>query len=150
MKKLYFILLLVGLWGCDDMLRVEPENSLTFGNITTEQDIESLVRGVGSSVRNMVCWNALLQMEKGAYADECDESRRGARMLELEAGTADNWEVQYQVIIGAQNVLDYVDIIDMPGERNRCIKKPPPGFTGSSFLVLCQSLAEFSRPQAGK
>ena len=99
------------------MLRVEPENSLTFGNITTENDIESLTLGVGSSVRNMVCWNALLQMEKGEYADECDDSRRGARMLELEAGTADNWEVQYQVIMGAQNVLDYVDIIDMPGGR---------------------------------
>ena len=117
MKKLYLILLVVGLWSCDDMLRVEPENSLTFGNITTENDIESLTLGVGSSVRNMVCWNALLQMEKGEYADECDDSRRGARMLELEAGTADNWEVQYQVIMGAQNVLDYVDIIDMPNGR---------------------------------
>ena len=117
MKKLYLILLMVGLWSCDDMLRVEPENSLTFGNITTENDIESLTLGVGSSVRNMVCWNALLQMEKGEYADECDDSRRGARMLELEAGTADNWEVQYQVIMGAQNVLDYVDIIDMPNGR---------------------------------
>ena len=58
MKKLYLILLVVGLWSCDDMLRVEPENSLTFGNITTENDIESLTLGVGSSVRNMVCWNA--------------------------------------------------------------------------------------------
>ena len=116
MKKLYFILLVLGLWSCDDMLRVEPENSLTFGNITTEKDIESLVLGVGASVRSMVCWNALLQVEKGAYADEVDESRRGARMLELEAGTADNWEVQYQVIMGAQNVLDYVDIIDMPSK----------------------------------
>lgn len=117
MKKWYFILLVLGFWCCDDMLRVEPENSLTFGNITTEKDIESLVLGVGASVRSMVCWNALLQVEKGAYADEVDESRRGARMLELEAGTADNWEVQYQVIMGAQNVLDYVDIVDMPSNR---------------------------------
>ena len=106
-------------FGCTDLLRVEPENSLTFGNITEEKDIEALTYGVGAGVREMVCWNALLQVEKGAYADEVDESRRGARMLELEAGTADLWEPWYQVIMGAQNVLDYVDVVDMSGERRR-------------------------------
>lgn len=50
--------------GCTDLLRVEPENSLTFGNITKEKDVEALVYGVGAGVRDMVCWNALLQVEK--------------------------------------------------------------------------------------
>ena len=91
MKLIVILLCVLFLAGCTDQLRVEPENSLTFGNITKEKDVEALVYGVGAGVRDMVCWNALLQVEKGAYADEADESRRGARMLELEAGTADLW-----------------------------------------------------------
>lgn len=116
------VLLVLGLLlfsGCEQQLTVEPENSLTFGNIKTEKDIESLLRGVGSTVRSMVCWNGLLQNEKGDYADEVDESRRRARMLELEAGTKDIWESHYQVIIGSQNVLDYVKLVDMPKSRER-------------------------------
>lgn len=117
MRTSIFILGLFLLTACDDMLRVEPENSLTFGSITEERDIESLARGVSSSVRNMVFWNCLLQIEKGEYADEARDDHRSRRMLELEAGTADNWEVQYQVIMGAQNILDYVGVVDMPKGR---------------------------------
>lgn len=117
MRTIICILGLFLLTACDDMLRVEPENSLTFGSITEERDVESLARGVASSVRSMVCWNSLLQIEKGEYADEVDDARRETRMLELEAGAADNWEIQYQVILGAQNILDYVGVVDMPKER---------------------------------
>lgn len=76
MKLIVILLCVLFLAGCTDQLRVEPENSLTFGNITKEKDVEALVYGVGAGVRDMVCWNALLQVEKGAYADEADESRR--------------------------------------------------------------------------
>lgn len=124
------------LYGCTELLRVEPENSLTFGNITKERDIESLVYGVGACVRHMVCWNSLLQVEKGAYADEVDESRRGVRMLELEAGKADLWEAQYQVIIGAQNVLDYVDVVDMPEERKQFYKGQAYFFKALAYFDL--------------
>lgn len=84
----------------------------------------------------MVCWNALLQVEKGAYADEVDESRRGARMLELEAGTADLWEPWYQVIMGAQNVLDYVDVVDMSGERRDFYKGQAYFFKALAYFDL--------------
>lgn len=122
MKSIVILLCMLFFIGCTDLLRVEPENSLTFGNITKEKDVEALVYGVGASVRDMVCWNALLQVEKGAYADEVDESRRGARMLELEAGTADLWEPWYQVIMGAETVLEHVDIVEMPSERRQFYK----------------------------
>ena len=78
----------------------------------------------------MVCWNALLQVEKGAYADEVDESRRGARMLELEAGTADLWEPWYQVIMGARTVLEHVDVVEMPGERRQFYRRRQTYFQG--------------------
>lgn len=117
MKWSIVIIVFFLLIGCSEQLRVEPEDSLTFGNIKKEKDVEALVYGVGAGVRKMVGWNALLQVEKGAYADEVDESRRGARMLDLEAGTADLWESWYQVIMGAQTVLDYVDVVDMSKER---------------------------------
>ena len=122
--------------GCTDQLRVEPENSLTFGNITKEKDVEALVYGVGAGVRDMVCWNALLQVEKGAYADEVDESRRGARMLELEAGTADLWEPWYQVIMGAQTVLEHVDVVEMPGERRQFYRGQAYFFKALAYFDL--------------
>lgn len=47
--KLIVILLCMSFFvGCTDLLRVEPENSLTFGNITKEKDVEALVYGVGA------------------------------------------------------------------------------------------------------
>lgn len=136
MKSGIILLMLLFCFGCTDLLRVEPENSLTFGNITEEKDIEALTYGVGAGVREMVCWNALLQVEKGAYADEVDESRRGARMLELEAGTADLWEPWYQVIMGAQNVLDYVDVVDMSGERRDFYKGQAYFFKALAYFDL--------------
>ena len=63
--------------GCTDLLRVEPENSLTFGNITKEKDVEALVYGVGAGVRDMVCWNALLQ--GGCITEGCPDVGIGSR-----------------------------------------------------------------------
>ena len=135
--KLIVILLCMSFFvGCTDLLRVEPENSLTFGNITKEKDVEALVYGVGAGVRDMVCWNALLQVEKGAYADEADESRRGARMLELEAGTADLWEAWYQVIMGAETVLSHVDVVEMPNERRQFYKGQAYFFKALAYFDL--------------
>ena len=51
MKSGIILLMLLFCFGCTDLLRVEPENSLTFGNITEEKDIEALTYGVGAGVR---------------------------------------------------------------------------------------------------
>ena len=136
MKLIVILLCVLFLAGCTDQLRVEPENSLTFGNITKEKDVEALVYGVGAGVRDMVCWNALLQVEKGAYADEADESRRGARMLELEAGTADLWEAWYQVIMGAETVLSHVDVVEMPNERRQFYRGQAYFFKALAYFDL--------------
>ena len=48
MKLIVILLCVLFLAGCTDQLRVEPENSLTFGNITKEKDVEALVYGVGA------------------------------------------------------------------------------------------------------
>ena len=42
MKLIVILLCVLFLAGCTDQLRVEPENSLTFGNITKEKDVEAL------------------------------------------------------------------------------------------------------------
>ena len=49
MKLNVILLCMLFFVGCTDQLRVEPENSLTFGNITKEKDVEALVYGVGGS-----------------------------------------------------------------------------------------------------
>lgn len=136
MKWCILIIVFFIFLGCSEQLRVEPENSLTFGNITKEKDVEALVYGVGACVRDMVCWNALLQVEKGAYADEVDESRRGARMLDLEAGTADLWGPWYQVIMSAQTVLDYVDVVDMHKERRNFYRGQAYFFKALAYFDL--------------
>lgn len=77
---------------------------------------------------------------KGAYADEADESRRGARMLELEAGTADLWEAWYQVIMGAETVLSHVDVVEMPNERRQFYKGQAYFFKALAYFDLIRRL----------
>ena len=44
----YFIILITSIWflvGCEDLLDMEPKNSLTYGNSMTEKELEASVRG---------------------------------------------------------------------------------------------------------
>ena len=59
MKLIVILLCVLFLAGCTDQLRVEPENSLTFGNITKEKDVEALVYGVGAWTEEI--WKSLKQ-----------------------------------------------------------------------------------------
>lgn len=52
----YFIILITSIWflvGCEDLLDMEPKNSLTYGNSMTEKELEASVRGGASDYQDL-------------------------------------------------------------------------------------------------
>ena len=69
-RIIYFLIILWSITGCEDLLDVNPKNSLTFKNaLETEKDLTAALDGVGRYVRNMANLNYRDQIDKGCYAD---------------------------------------------------------------------------------
>lgn len=52
----HIIILITSIWllaGCEDLLEMEPKNSLTYGNSMTEKELEASVRGGASDYQDL-------------------------------------------------------------------------------------------------
>ena len=50
----HFVILVISIWllvGCEELLDMEPKNSLTYGNSVTEKELEASVRGAQAIIR---------------------------------------------------------------------------------------------------
>ena len=118
MKYLFLIPLLVLVMGCEDTLTPVPENSLTFNNIETEQDIESILNGAGRNVTLMIKWNEQEPIRKGVYTsyrDTWEESE-----FNLEPGITFNiiqWHPFYKTINQANIVPKFINQVEMSDDR---------------------------------
>ena len=118
MKYLFLIPLLVLAMGCEDMLTPVPENSLTFNNIETEKDIESILNGTGRRAKLMITNNGQEPIRKGqytSYRDTWEESE-----FNLEPGITfitKSWEYFYATINQANIVPKFIDQVEMSDDR---------------------------------
>lgn len=123
MKRRLLLLFIVFVWvGCEEQLTIIPENSTTFGNITSEKDIESLLKGTGQKVRDMIDGTPSILLSKGKYVDEINYWYIALRTLDPSDVPNGQWGTMYNLIASANNVLDWVDQIDMSKERNKYYK----------------------------
>lgn len=87
----YFIILITSIWflvGCEDLLDMEPKNSLTYGNSMTEKELEASVRGAQAIIRTymMMHYNNGSNYVNGSYADGVEYYP----FFETESGPASN------------------------------------------------------------
>ena len=86
----YFIFLIISVWfvvGCEDLLEMEPKNSLTYGNSMTEKELEASVRGAQAIIRTylLMHYNNGSNYVNGAYSDESDYGVSLRRNLDPQA-----------------------------------------------------------------
>ena len=118
--EILFMLLLIGCCvSCEDMLRMVPENSVTFENAyETERDIEMGMYSMERSVRgNLALKNIEKPARNGLYSDY--HSRYdNALLAEHEPSCyVVDWTPIYDLIAIANVPLPYIDKVDMPQER---------------------------------
>lgn len=118
MRYLFLISLLILAIGCEDMLTPVPENSMTFNNIKTEKDIESILNGAGRYVVQMAKWNEQEPISRGGYT-----SYRGItekKGFNLEPGFVPNaisWDPFYKVINQANIVPKFIYQVELTKDR---------------------------------
>ena len=52
----YFIFLIISVWfvvGCEDLLEMEPKNSLTYGNSMTEKELEASAAEINLLIKSI-------------------------------------------------------------------------------------------------
>lgn len=127
MKKITIILLLpiiVLLHGsCDELLDIEPENSLTYYNFfKTEQDLEVAMYGAYSAFRNSYCYPSPRGVS-GEVMDECGERNVEAlRILDATTLTSAvpscSWSDYYTTISLVMMVSENLYQAQLPEARN--------------------------------
>ena len=116
-RIIYFLIILWSITGCEDLLDVNPKNSLTFKNaLETEKDLTAALDGVGRYVRNMANLNYRDQIDKGCYADVVLEDLP-SRRLSPEMIDWGYWEQYYSIIAQANIVLHFAAQIEMKDDR---------------------------------
>ena len=116
MKYLFLIPLFALVMGCEDMLTPEPENSLTFNNIETEKDIESLLNGAGRYVKQMS--DDTDPTYHGGYTSY--RSIGGENEFNLEPGYTFNvkdWSPYYKTIAQSNVILKFIDQVELKEKR---------------------------------
>lgn len=120
MKYLFLMPLLVLAMGCEDMLTPVPENSLTFNNIETEKDVESLLNGAGRYVKLMTIWNEQQLIERGGYMTDPNKNMYFSQQYNLVpeyTPMSMQWDSHYKAINQANIVTKFIDQVDMSKER---------------------------------
>ena len=118
----YFIFLIISVWfvvGCEDLLEMEPKNSLTYGNSMTEKELEASVRGAQAIIRTylLMHYNNGSNYVNGAYSDESDYGVSLRRNLDPQVIPAGDWGQHYNVISIANRTIYLAEHSDLTRDR---------------------------------
>ena len=119
MKYLFLIPLLVLAMGCEDMLTPVPENSITFNNIETEKDLESIMNGVGYDVKQMTVYIYPL-LTRGSYRSDPNLNTSFSLEYNLDPAytpSSFSWSVYYKAINQANIIPKFIDQVDLSEDR---------------------------------
>ena len=119
MKYLFLIPLLVLAMGCEDMLTPVPENSITFNNIETEKDLESIMNGVGYDVKQMTFYIHPL-LTRGSYRSDPNLNTSFSLEYNLDPAYTPSflgWDDYYKTINQANIILKFIDQVDLSEDR---------------------------------
>lgn len=115
-RNLIILLLCCCFMACDDLLDMNPENSVTFKNAyETENDIEAAVRLCAQKLRES---HGSRNEYMGHYADSvASETLFAERNLDPAQFRSGYWTSWYELIGAANVVLHYTDQINVSQER---------------------------------
>ena len=118
----YFIFLIISVWfvvGCEDLLEMEPKNSLTYGNSMTEKELEASVRGAQAIIRTylLMHYNNGSNYVNEAYSDESDYGVSLRRNLDPQVIPAGDWGQHYNVISIANRTIYLAEHSDLTRDR---------------------------------
>lgn len=116
MKRLIcFLIISSFIWGCEEVLDLKPENSLTFKNaLTSEKEIESVLANAGAKARELDA-DYYIRSEVGHYYDEINQY--GEDQFSLKIVSTYTWTKEYLIINRANIVLNAVDAMDIGKDR---------------------------------
>jgi putative outer membrane protein probably involved in nutrient binding len=121
-KYMSLLLPLIILFGCEDFLNEEPENSVTNGNFwKTGQDVESAVYGMQREFRNVFGNVTLLYRDRGLPFDYMNPQwSRASNGTPSWKGTDGqlNWVGLYRLIANCNLILDNIGLASLPGDRH--------------------------------
>lgn len=130
--------------GCNRLIDITPENSLTFKNgLETEKDIESALGAAGQLILATVtssAGNGVNQEWKGIYADE-DDGIFPQRYLHP-VPSYYTWYEYYRVIAQANVVDDFVDRIDLPNNRKSFYKGQAAFYKALMYFELIRRFGD--------
>ena len=147
MRSIYIcILSMVLLFGCADVINVEPENDTTFTNyFKTTKDAEALLTSLQLDIRSMMCETG--EQNPHLFAGEMIDSAvsryiSGPRTLDYTYYVNKSWEKFYRVINSADLILDNLHRFPLteeelkPWELQACFAK------GVAYFLLAQRWGE--------
>ena len=116
------LLPLIILFGCEDFLNEEPENSVTNGNFwKTGQDVESAVYGMQREFRNVFGNVTLLYRDRGLPFDymnpQWSRAANGTPSWKSTDGQL-NWIGLYRLIANCNLILDNIGSASLPPDRH--------------------------------
>lgn len=143
MKRLYilpfFSLLLC--FSCKKALEIVPQNSITYGNIHNEKDIESLMHAVENAVR--MNGNYISQNWSQDYYRYFNE---GSRLMHLRSDLKTfsssptmPWNKYYKIIHQANIPLHYLDQTNMTEERKNYYRGRAYFYKAFAYLWLIKT-----------
>ena len=137
MKTYKLILILVlQAWfsSCEDLLKVTPENSVTFENaFQSEKDIVSALNATEKIIRQNKAFS-YWPCQNGEYSDYYPSV--GFATLNPSFIPDMQWIFYYQVIASANVSLPYIDHIDMPQEKKDFYKGQIYFFKAFTYLQI--------------
>lgn len=109
--------------GCEEMLEMEPKNSLTYGSNVTEKELEASFQGGLSQVRTymMMFYNNSSNYVNGEYADEVTDYsmllRRNLDPQMIPGDASIGWREHYNVISIANRTIYLAEHTDLAQDR---------------------------------
>ena len=137
-RNLIILLLCCCFMACDDLLDMNPENSVTFKNAyETENDIEAAVRLCAQKLRES---HGSRNEYMGHYADSvASETLFAERNLDPAQFRSGYWTSWYELIGAANVVLHYTDQINVSQERKNFYKGQGHFYRAIAYWRLVQT-----------
>ena len=126
------------LTACEDLLKVTPENSVTFENaFQTEKDIVSALNATEQLVRSWIKGYTHWPCQNGEYSDYYPEV--GFATLNPTHLPETQWIFIYQIIASANVSLPYIDQVEMSQVRKDFYKGQIYFFKAFTYLQLIRT-----------